>query len=267
MWRIVEGPRENVLPSYAYSDDKGDTWHAIDGTQLTLPITPVNAAAARIPGNTRLTSIDRSGGIVAATADDPNHGIVAGQSVAVRISDDNSFDGTFTVAVVSGTAIFWGQAGADTTAGPGFLSRGEGGGLISGGGVTVDDDGNPHMIISAGPSWWIRHNGTTWTSSTLANPLHGVTHSIIAACHWQHGNLYMLKWGSPQSRRRPRIWQITGSDQVVFGIGGEVDSRGLNNPVLDPEAARLFDTIEVLTPDGNTPRVATFGRAARAAAA
>lgn len=45
IWRQIpiaaDGTRSvNILPSYGYSDDKGATWRAIDGTLLTFPIGP-----------------------------------------------------------------------------------------------------------------------------------------------------------------------------------------------------------------------------------
>lgn len=200
-WRRIgiDNPndRSNDRASYAYSDNGGVTWKAIDGTTLTLPITPLNNLAC--------------------------------------------------------------QTGLEDLSATGWVNWG---------GLAVDDDGLPHMIVSTGSSYYMRRNAanTAWIQSAVPNPLNGVIHvSVATNPFWLRGDLWMLKIGHPDAARRPRLWRLTGGTNVVC-MGGNLSNSGFN-PSADPEAFRRFGTVEVLSPRGDTPHVATFGRHARAIAA
>lgn len=269
VWRLfaLDSERENFLPSYAYSDDGGTTWKAIDGTTLTLPITPLNAVAARFPKHARILSITRASFAVSATLDSTTHGIVAGDSLEVQVASNETFNtGAAGITTVTGADIgTWGQLTADATATfSGYVGRDS---YQNGQAVTVDDNGYPHVIHSQEDTWWTRWNGTAWQSSIIANPLHGVTHTGAASCVWHRGNLWMLKGGTTgPAVRRPYLYNITGGAGTVV-MGGPVSTTGGHEPSYDPEAYRRHGTVEVLTCDGDTPRVYTFGGATKRKAA
>jgi hypothetical protein len=263
VWRVfglVE--RLNVLMSYAYSDDQGVTWHAVDGTPCTLPFTPINNLACRIPGHARINTIARDSTIVVADLDTPNHGLTIGTQIDVQVQSDPTFDGTFTVAGVGNplpTSVAWLQAGANDSASWGYVGRDD---YQNGQAVTVDDDGNPHIIVSQTDTWWVRHNGTTWEQTIIPQPLHGVTHTNAASAVWFRGDLWLLKGGTTgPTVRRPYLYNVTGNGVIV--MGGPVASTGGHEPSYDREAYRRFGIIEVLTCDGNRPRVFTFGEHTR----
>jgi hypothetical protein len=239
-----------------YSDD--------DGT-LTLPITPLNSLAARIPGSAFVKSIARGSNIVVAEVDTDNHGIAAGNSVTVDVQD-SSYDGTFTVgAVLTGPPrIAWGQAAADdASGGVGSITKTE---YVNGGGLAIDDQGLPHIIISLDPTKYIRRNAanTAWVETSVANPLGGITHIDAKQTFWLRGALWMLTATEPGGFRRVRLIRIDGTTSAT--LSGDVGPTGWE-PCADPVAWRRFGTIEILSPDGALPRVYRLGDHARIKAA
>jgi hypothetical protein len=87
-------------------------------------------------------------------------------------------------------------------------------------------------------------------------------------CFWLHGSLWMLKLTTPTNARRARLLRVTdGTGQLALsGVIGVPGTPHSFVPAADPEAYRRFGTVEVLAPDGDTPRVVTFGNHARAVA-
>lgn len=190
-WRALPSPSET--PSYAYYDSVTGNWHAVDGSTLTLPITPLNNLACQT-------------GLVASPGD---------------------------------TYLNWG-------------------------GLTVDDNGYPHAIVSNNPAyhqWW---NGTSWQQETVPNPLGGVSRTSRCNAYWLRGKLWILAPGVPNTARIPRLWRLDGGGTVA--MGSNVGS-GMWECHADPEAYRQFGSIEHLVPDGDTPRVYTFGTHAKVRAA
>jgi len=180
IWRGLGADEDsNTLPSYGYSDDGGATWSAIDGTALTLPVTPLNSIAARFPGSAFVQSIQRESSLVFAALDTPNHGLEVGNQI--RYQGKASFNGIFTVAVVNGSLLVWVQAGAnDPAGGTGTLDLGDG--YTNWGGLAVDDDGLPHVVASSNPVVYVRRNAANdaWVQSTIPNPLNGIIHLGLA---------------------------------------------------------------------------------------
>jgi len=268
IWRGLGADEDsNTLPSYGYSDDGGATWSAIDGTALTLPVTPLNSIAARFPGSAFVQSIQRESSLVFAALDTPNHGLEVGNQI--RYQGKASFNGIFTVAVVNGSLLVWVQAGAnDPAGGTGTLDLGDG--YTNWGGLAVDDDGLPHVVASSNPVVYVRRNAANdaWVQSTIPNPLNGIIHLGLATNPpWLAGGLWMLKQSDPGHARRCRLYQITGGTGNVVLSGAVGGSGSAFEPSMDPEAYRRFGTVEVLAPDGDSPRVFTFGNGARAVAA
>jgi hypothetical protein len=139
------------------------------------------------------------------------------------------------------------------------------GGYLNGGGITVDDSGLPHIIQSAGPSWWIRRENNQWVQSQIPFTFHGASGQGRGLAYWLHGHLWMLKTAGVSALRqwRPQLWQVSADPGATFRMGGEVDSFGDWEASADPEAYRQFGTIEALVPDGNRPRVYVFPHGAR----
>lgn len=273
LWRHTgtgsqEDGEECVLPCYGYSDDNGQTWQAIDGTVLTLPITPLNALAARIPGGALVTAIARASGIVIASLDTTAHGIIAGDTITVVVQD-TTYNANVTVAVVgpgSGLAanqIAWGQAlGDDATGGVGSVTKLQ---YKNWGGITVDDDGLPHIIGSISPKRWIRRNAgnTAWEETTISNPVHPTLQSTSKGMAlWVRGELWQLSEYTPAAARRVRLRSVNGSGNPFVTMSGIVGT-GQWDPSHDPEAYRRFGTVETLAPDGSQVRVFTFGNGHR----
>jgi hypothetical protein len=68
----------------------------------------------------------------------------------------------------------------------------------------------------------------------------------------------------PLDGRLPRFWAADGSAQVR--MGGVVDDGVVGGPwdqMADPVAYTMFGRIELLTPDGDVPFVASFGDGVR----
>lgn len=274
VWR-TRGPapdeRSNVLAAYGYSDDKATTWRAIDGTALTVPITPLNSAAARVPGSAFIQSISRSSNVVIANLDTTNHEIQVGDTVRVWVQD-TTYNGDFTVALIGNPAssIGWFQVAAnDPAGGTGTLTRyGED---INWGGLTVDETtGLPHMLVSEAGTGvrYIRRNpgNTAWLQTPVSNPFGGLVHIVRKNCFWLRGDLWMLTTTQPNSLRRQRLIRVTGTGNPAVTLSGVIGAGGWE-PSADPEAYRRFGTVETLACDGDRPRVFTFGRNTRRAAA
>jgi YVTN family beta-propeller protein len=66
----------------------------------------------------------RSSGTVTITTTGGSYSLTVGQQVVVAGVDDSSFDGTFTIATVTGTTFTYTQAGPNTTSGNGTVSVG-----------------------------------------------------------------------------------------------------------------------------------------------
>ncbi len=271
LWRHTgtgsqEDGEECVLPCYGYSDDNGLTWQAIDGTVLPLPITPLNALAARIPGGALVTSIARAGNIVVATLDTPNHGLVVGDTITVVVQD-TSYNANVTIAVIgpaSGLAanqLAWVQIAADDAAGGvGSVTRIQ---YKNWGGITVDDAGLPHIVGSISPRRWIRRNAanTAWLETTISNPVHPTLQvTSKATCVWLSGHLWQLSECTPASARRVRLLRITGPETPSVTMSGIV-GVGSFDPSHDPEAYRRFETVEILAPNGDKVAVFVHGAA------
>lgn len=173
--------RSNTLPSYMQYRSATKSWHAADGTPVTLPVTPLNNPATRT----------------------------------------------------------------------GMVSDGEG--YLNFGGLAIDDNGRPHLVISQGPRYHIEWDGTAWKQTRLANTLNGLTAHGRFNCYWLNGSLWVL--GVEYALDRPRLWRISGngSDGSV-NMGGQVPD-GLWECAADPEALRRRGRVEVLTPDGDAPLV------------
>ena len=94
-------------------------------------------------------------------------------------------------------------------------------------GLSIDDNGRPHLLASHGPKWWIRHDGTTWVQSTLAGIIDGYIHTGGASSYWIRGELMMLNSGalSGSTKRRVHLWNLTGTGPVVT-LSGYVDTTG-----------------------------------------
>jgi hypothetical protein len=270
VWRVEQTDGlSNVLPSYGYSDDGGATWRAIDGTTLTLPIHPLNSLAARLPiGSAFVRSVGRGSNIVVAELDTENHGFVNGDPVTLY--NNSVLAGTFTIATIltGPPRLVWGQVGADVPAGgTGTVCKFQ---WVNGGAICVDPQGLPQIIASAAPARYIRRNtnNTAWTVSNITNPPTGpdLYTTTWGGAFWHQGQLWGIVLTGPSNANRVRLFQVTGTPTLVtlsggIGVGSDWD------PTFDTEAWRRFGTIETLAPDGDTPRVFTFGRHARATAA
>jgi len=270
LWRETTLVEVDVLMSYGYSDDGGVTWRAADGTLLTLPVHPLNSVAVRVPGSALIRSVARASNIVVATVDTPSHGIVAGDSIRVK-AQDSSYDGTFSVFAVGSPGpndVIWVQAAAnDPAGGVGSITKTQY--ATTSWALAVDGDGYPH-IVHKNESFIQFHTywtGTAWVRESIPNPLSGVLLLHLAGAVWLSGRgLRILGLGDPTNSIRARLWEFpTGGSTVVMGghMGTSVDF----GPSIDPEALRRFGTIEILVPDGNTPRVVTHGNHARFGAA
>lgn len=272
-WKIApfEQGTTNVMPGYAYSDDGGVTWQAIDGTVLTLPVTPLNNLACRIPGSAFVKDIVRASGIVVATLDTADHGITVGDQIEVWCVD-LGFEGVFTVgALVGDTGVAWGQAGADTSSYGGAVVKTPR--LLNWGAIAVDGGGLPHMFVSNNGGTWFHRDDTNtgWVRETVANPVAGVTRTgRCGGVFRQRGGLWLLTSRWPNLGRRVCLTRADGQsgDVTLSGNVGTSDPDvGGWEPTFDREAWRLFGVIETLVPDGDRPRVFTFGGHARARAA
>jgi BNR repeat-containing family member len=258
---------ENVLPSYGYSDDGGITWKAADGTPLTVPMTPLNNVAARTPGSALVRSISRTGNVVTADLDwtTPDHGIGVGDVITVVVQDAG-YNGVaaFTVASVGNptpNSITWAQTAADdVSGGVGSITKYQ---YQNWGGITVDDQGRPHIVGSVNPKRYIRRNSTNtgWLESQVTGTFSGLIHTSRCIPFWIRGQLWILAISTPAVSRRIRLFRITGSDHPIVTMSGDVGDTGDFEPSHDPEAWRRFRTIEVLVPDGNVPNVFVYGGA------
>jgi hypothetical protein len=192
----VNPDRTNVLPSYMQYRSATDSWHAIDGTEVTLPVDPVN-----------------------------------------------------TLAVQTGL----------TAAAEGYLNWG---------GLAIDGDGFPHMMVSRNPhyhQWW---DGAAWQQDSYGSAggwtLGGVTVLGRLNCVWLRGALWIMTAGGPTDDRRPRLWRLDGTGSVC--LGGTIPGGGTWEFYLDPVRWR-DGVVDVFTPDGATPRVVSFGDNVRMVAA
>jgi hypothetical protein len=83
--------------------------------------------------------------------------------------------------------------------------------------------------------------------------------------YYLRGELWILGGGEPLGARRPRLWKANASVQVC--MGGVIDDGSVEagpwDQMADPIAHLLFGSIEVLTPQGSTPQVASFGSGSR----
>ena len=269
VWRqLGSGAETDFAPSYAYSDDNTATWRDINGTAMTVPFTPLNNIAARIPGGAFITAIARSSNIVVCAVDTSAHGLVAGDSITVEVADA-TYNGTFTVAntgVPNPDSIAWAQAVAnDAAGGVGAITRVP---WLNWGRLTVDDAGLPHLLVSGNPNYWIRRNdsNTAWTQTALDTTIGGVTHLGRMNAYWLRGHLWALTTTHPSVLRRQRLLRISGTDHPNVGMSAVIGSSGWE-PSADPEAYRRHGTIETLARDGNTPKVFTFGDNHRVTAA
>lgn len=264
--------RSNFLPCYAYSDNNGRNWNSIDGTALTIPITPLNNLAARIPGGARIVSISRSqdfGGLVIAVLDQPAAvaGIANGNHVFV-FNDTHSFDGEFDI-VNSGAGaggdnnVAWLQAGATETGQVGTITRQN---YLNWGSICTDLNGMPHIIASLSSTRYIRRNAsnTAWTESSIANPFNGQMYTVKMEAFWIRNQL----WGATMSsdpERRVIIQRLTGPNlpevkqlsDIMGGSGWDV-SR-------DQVAYYLHGSCEIIAPRGDTIRLAAYGGSHRLA--
>ena len=273
VWRSegVDG-FSNQWPSYAYSEDKGVTWKAIDGTPLTVPITPLNSIAARCtPGcpGAWVRSISRASNVVVADLDTANHGFIVGDTIHCRVID-TSYDGQFTVASIgnpTSTSIAWAQVAADdASGGTGSVTKTR---YLNWGTLTIDYKGFPHILGSIEDAVYIRRNATNtaWVESIVANPIGGVVFTTrFGGVFWRRGDLWGLASSQPNHKRRVRAFRITNPGPVHI-LSGDVGPASGWDPSHDGEAWRLHGLIETLAPDGDRPRVFSFGGGGRFAAA
>ena len=246
----------NVGLSYAYSDDHAATWKAIDGTALTLPFTPLNNLAARLPGHRphhhplphhqrrhrhprhRLPRLAIGDPITASSKSSPTP---PGRPVHCHRRRRRQPH----LGPNRRQRIHHRRHGH-----PRPISR-------TASRIAIDDNGRPHIICSPAPTWYLRHDGTRWIPTTESpNPSTGGPAPEPLSAFWLRGNLWLLKArpSTPVSAV-PRIVELTGPATVMVAMGGDVDPSGDWEPCYDREAYRRFGTVEVLTPDGDTPRV------------
>jgi len=267
-WREVPTAEVNVLPAYGYSDDGGVTWKAVDGSILSAPIHPLNSVAARIPGAALIRNMARTANVVTAEVDTAAHGIVVGNSVRV-LAQDSGYDGTFTVASVltSPPRVTWSQTAADDAAG-GVGSVGRVDLSISNIKPCVDALGRPHVYVidMNNDKWQFYYDGTTWIREVVGDTLAGFTQVRPSGCLWFQNALWVYGLAQPpNTARRGRLWRVPSSVSVC--LSGDLGHTADYSISVDPEAWRLRASVEVLAPDGDSPRVYTFGRGPRFAAA
>lgn len=204
VWRIDgNDARTNITPSYAYSDDGGVTWKAIDGSAVTLPIDPVNSLNVQC----------------------------------------------------------------------GVTHQGEG--YINGGGLCLDPrTGYPVITVSSSPWYEIKWTGSAWTQTTIGTTeLHGRTISNLLIPYAVGGHLWLLTNDNtpPVSRYGHRMMMLAKRDGTTHvKLGDRVRAGGPYGTWearANPVAHRLFGTVEVLIPNGNSPRVYSFGGGRHAAIA
>jgi hypothetical protein len=125
-------------------------------------------------------------------------------------------------------------------------------------GCTVDADGYPVGTASdrqnGGEGVLIRWNGSAWTTDYSIQGRHpGGQHTNVV--HWR-GDL----WSLGGVARRCELRRVDSPNEVIK-LGGSLPSA--MQMWADPVALALYDSVEVLIPDGDTPRVRTAGAGAR----
>lgn len=216
----------NVMPGYAYSDDGGFTWKAANGTAITLPITP--------------------------------------------------FDGN-NPACRTGLLHPSGWSGSD---GPHDQ-------YLNWGGMCVDNNFHPVICVSQNPWLKLTWNGkppagTGWTQTSItADPvgtrsggtqLGGYQMTGRMNCYWFRNALWILT-NVATPYRHIVLLRADGTDAVWLGpqtIGPQLSTAGPGSAGAweahaDPYAYLYSNSIEILLPDGDEPRVFEFGFGARAA--
>lgn len=150
---------------------------------------------------------------------------------------------------------------------------------INVGGLTIDDNGYPHWIMSRNPHYHVYWNGSTWTQTQITNQFGAIIGTSPAQSiqsrvnpYWSRGRLWMLGMGGLASdpvalKQIPRLWRLDGVCSLPLGgwvpAGPEGADFGFSTgpwePTADPVAWLTRRSIEVLTPVDDTPLVYEFG--------
>lgn len=198
-----ENARSNVALSYVQYRSLTDTWHAADGTAVTLPIDIINDPAVQ-------TGIDDNGE-----------------------------------------------------------------GYLNGGGITCDNQGHPHIIISQGPHYHVWWNGTSWNKDFYTNGILGPAGHMVgrSGAHWFRNSLWFTSaTGIGTGLVRCALMKEDGSTNIKLGgpvpdaqdgsdyatANGTDDAHffpGTWQSLPDPIALRVRGTIEMMIPQGNVPHV------------
>ena len=139
--------------------------------------------------------------------------------------------------------------------------------------LTIRADGYPEIIQSQGPwyrMWYDASGG--WQQTRMGNALPsnswaiaGISLISVVKPVWLKGELWYLATGYSGGGTivKPRLWKANGTTTVL--MGGDVgNSWGSYHSQM---ALDRRGVIEILTPDGDTPFVMTFGKGHRAVAA
>jgi hypothetical protein len=116
--------------------------------------------------------------------------------------------------------------------------------FVNGGGITVGDDDDVHLVVSRAPYWHVWHDNG-WRTEQLPDPAGPVNWTGFLTPHWYDGKLWLL--GTEGAERRLVLARPDGSDVTELGRPGQDWSTH-----ADPEQARR-GRIEVLLPDGDLP--------------
>lgn len=197
---------DDTLPSYMQYRSVTNTWHTADGTQVTLPVDPIN-----------------------------------------------------TLSVQTGLVHDVGQ--------PAYTNQG---------GICVDENHRPYIVMGRNPFYLVRWTGTAWTQTRL-----GVNGAIVPGPSSRYVNSpvfpYLFKgamsWlcsGSAAfgGQDQPMLVRADGSSHAYLGPAvPESETAGHIGPFSgeryagfgDPYAMRKRGTMELLIPEGNDPKIHVFG--------
>jgi hypothetical protein len=266
-----------VLPSYAYSDDKGATFRAVDGTLLSLPIAPWNNLACQtgIASDRSRTVTDAvTNGTTTLTSATANFqpadvgAAIRGIALNAGASPPNTNDFTTITARASTTSVTLSYASVLSGSGQTVIIGDD---YDNDPTLAIDPNGYPHAMMGLHPlpRHHIYWNGSAWVHGYQSKDLKtfDVLNRMIP--YYLRGQLWVLGGGEPLGARRPRLWKADASVQVC--MGGVIDDGSVEagpwDQMADPVAHDLLGTVEVLTPDGDTPYVTCFGGGHRCTAA